>query len=169
MTVQAAVRRHVGTSASGPMAAHPVAGAREPHQGMAAQTALGDWLRTQRLARGWSIAEMARQLHRAAKAASDNTVTSMSIMTTYVRRWEAGKITPTERYQLHYCSALGIALAQFGRDGTPRGREGRAESASQLGETAGCVIVVIPRNCRRIVIEMTERGESSGPPACIAP
>jgi hypothetical protein len=41
---------------------------------------------------------MARQLHKAAKAASDNTVTSMSVMTTYVRRWEAGKITPTERY-----------------------------------------------------------------------
>jgi transcriptional regulator with XRE-family HTH domain len=121
-----------------------------PADGMSAAS-LGLWLRTQRLARGWSIAEMARQLHRAAKATGDNSVTSTSIMITYVRRWESGKVAPTERYRLHYCSALRI-------DG-----EGRAESAGQLDETAGYVIVVIPRDCRRIVIDMTERRESSGP------
>jgi transcriptional regulator with XRE-family HTH domain len=126
---------------------------------------LGRWLRTQRLARAWSIAEMARQLHRVAKAAKDSSVTSTSIMTTYVRRWESGKVSPTERYRLHYCSALGIAPAQFGRDGTPVGGEGRAESASQPDELVGYVIVVIPRDYQRIVIDMTERGESSGRPA----
>jgi hypothetical protein len=42
--------------------------------------------------------------------------------------------------------------------------EGRAESVGHLYETVGYVIVVIPRDCRRIVIDMTECGESSGPP-----
>jgi hypothetical protein len=106
---------------------------------------------------------MARQLHRVAKASGDNSVTSMSIITTYVRRWESGKVAPTERYRLHYCSALRIAPGQFGPDGAPPDGEGRAESAGQLDETAGYVIVVIPRDCRRIVIDMTERRESGGP------
>jgi hypothetical protein len=98
---------------------------------------------------------MARRLHRVAKAADDNTVTSTSIMTTYVRRWEAGKIAPTERYRLHYCSALCIGPTEFGVGGTALQGEGTGKSVIQ-SETAGYVIVVIPWGSRRIVIEVTE-------------
>lgn len=75
---------------------------------------LTEWLRQQRLARGWTIAEMGRQLQQAAKATGDHTVPSTAILASYVRRWEAGKIGLTERYRLHYCTALGIPPAQFG-------------------------------------------------------
>jgi len=75
---------------------------------------LSAWLREQRLARGWSMAEMGRQLQHAAKATGDHTVPRTAILASYVRRWEAGKIGLTERYRLHYCTALGIPPAQFG-------------------------------------------------------
>jgi transcriptional regulator with XRE-family HTH domain len=76
--------------------------------------ALGAWLREQRLAHGWSVAEMGRQLHRAAKVTDDHTVPRTAILASYVRRWEAGKIGLTERYRLHYCTALGIPPTGFG-------------------------------------------------------
>jgi tetratricopeptide (TPR) repeat protein/transcriptional regulator with XRE-family HTH domain len=72
------------------------------------------WLREQRLARGWSVAEMGRQLQQAAKTTGDHTVPRTAILTSYVRRWEAGKIGLTERYRLHYCTAFGIPPAHFG-------------------------------------------------------
>jgi tetratricopeptide (TPR) repeat protein/transcriptional regulator with XRE-family HTH domain len=72
------------------------------------------WLREQRLAHGWSIAEMGRQLQQAAKSTGDHTVPSTAILASYVRRWEAGKIGLTERYRLHYCTTLGIPPAEFG-------------------------------------------------------
>lgn len=72
------------------------------------------WLREQRLARGWSVAEMGRQLQQAAKTTGDHTVPRTAILTSYVRRWEAGKIGLTERYRLHYCTAFGIPPTQFG-------------------------------------------------------
>src|SRR5262249_11483113 len=72
------------------------------------------WLRDQRLARGWTVAEMGRQLHRAAKATGDHTVPRMAILASYVRRWEAGEYGVTERYRLHYCAAFGISHSQFG-------------------------------------------------------
>jgi transcriptional regulator with XRE-family HTH domain len=75
---------------------------------------LPSWLREQRLAHSWSAAEMARQLQQAAKATGDHTVTSAAILATYVRRWEAGRMGITERYRLHYCTALGIQLDDFG-------------------------------------------------------
>jgi transcriptional regulator with XRE-family HTH domain len=75
---------------------------------------LSAWLREQRLARKWSAAEMGRQLHRSAKATGDHTVPSTAILISYVRRWEAGKFGLTERYQLHYCTALSIPPTQFG-------------------------------------------------------
>jgi transcriptional regulator with XRE-family HTH domain/tetratricopeptide (TPR) repeat protein len=75
---------------------------------------LSSWLREQRLAHGWSVAEMGRQLHRGAKATGDRTVPRTAILASYVRRWEAGKIGLTERYRLHYCTALGIPPADFG-------------------------------------------------------
>jgi transcriptional regulator with XRE-family HTH domain len=72
------------------------------------------WLREQRLARGWSMAEMGRQIQHAAKGTGDHTVPCTAILASYVRRWEAGKIGLTERYRLHYCTALGIPPTQFG-------------------------------------------------------
>jgi hypothetical protein len=69
---------------------------------------LGGWLRVQRLAQGWSIAEMGRQLCTAAKQTDDYTIASAAIMASYVRRWEGGKFVPTERYQLRYCTVLGL-------------------------------------------------------------
>lgn len=75
---------------------------------------LSAWLREQRLARGWSVAEMGRQLRQAARASNDHTVPRTAILTSYVRRWEAGKIGLTERYRIHYCTALGLPASQFG-------------------------------------------------------
>jgi hypothetical protein len=59
--------------------------------GPAVPQTLRAWLRAQRIARGLSIAEMGRRLHRAAKAAGDNTVPSVAIVTSYVRRWEEAR------------------------------------------------------------------------------
>lgn len=75
---------------------------------------LSAWLREQRLARGWSVAEMGRRLQQAAKARGDHTLPGAAILASYVRRWERGVIIPTERYRLYYCTALGIAPAEFG-------------------------------------------------------
>src|SRR5947209_795116 len=94
---------------------------------------LSDWLREQRLARGWSMAEMGRQLQRAAKATGDHTVPRTAILASYVRRWEAGKIGLTERYRLHYGAALGIPPTQFGPGQPP---EDQAQSAAELAAGA---------------------------------
>jgi glutamate/tyrosine decarboxylase-like PLP-dependent enzyme len=51
---------------------------------------------------------MGRQLQQAARASDDHTVPRTTILASYVRRWEAGKIGLTERYRLHYCTALGV-------------------------------------------------------------
>jgi transcriptional regulator with XRE-family HTH domain/tetratricopeptide (TPR) repeat protein len=75
---------------------------------------LGLWLREQRHAHGWSADEMARRLHRAAKANDDTALPPSSTLAAYIRRWERGTTAPTERYRLHYCTALGIPPAQFG-------------------------------------------------------
>jgi transcriptional regulator with XRE-family HTH domain len=79
-----------------------------------ASLVLGAWLRGQRLARGWSKAEMSRQLHRAGKAKDDHTVPRTAILASYVRRWETNQHHLTERYRLLYCTALGIPPSQFG-------------------------------------------------------
>jgi transcriptional regulator with XRE-family HTH domain len=83
---------------------------------------LGLWLREQRHARGWSAAEMARRLQQGAKANGDTTIPSCATLTAYILRWERGTITPTERYRLHYCTALGIPPAQFGPGQAENGR-----------------------------------------------
>lgn len=75
---------------------------------------LSAWLQEQRLARGWTVAEMGRQLQQAARAGNDHTVPRTAILASYVRRWETGKIGLTERYRLHYCTALGIQPGQLG-------------------------------------------------------
>jgi tetratricopeptide (TPR) repeat protein len=75
---------------------------------------LSAWLREQRLAHSWNMAEMGRQLHHAAKATGDHTVPSARILAAYVRRWEADRMGITERYRLHYCTAFGIQPTHFG-------------------------------------------------------
>jgi len=80
---------------------------------------LSMWLREQRLARGWSVAEMGRRLQQAARSTGDHTVPGIAILASYVRRWEKGIIGLTERYQLHYCTAFGIPPAQFGPPALP--------------------------------------------------
>lgn len=57
---------------------------------------------------------MGRQLQQAARVGNDHTVPRTAILASYVRRWEAGKIGLTERYRLHYCTALGVRPSQFG-------------------------------------------------------
>jgi transcriptional regulator with XRE-family HTH domain len=76
---------------------------------------LGAWLRAQRQARGWNASEMARQLRRAAKSNGD-TLPGNQTLFTYLRRWEHGLVCPSERYTLHYCTALGVEPGQFGPD-----------------------------------------------------
>lgn len=75
---------------------------------------LAAWLREQRLAQGWSVAEMGRQLSIAARQAGDHTVPRTAILAGYVRRWEGNKIGLTERYRLLYCAALSLSPDQFG-------------------------------------------------------
>jgi hypothetical protein len=86
----------------------------ERTEGTGMPDTLSAWLQQQRLARGWTVAEMGRQLQHAARVGNDHTVPRTAILASYVRRWEGGKIGLTERYRLHYCTALGIQPGQFG-------------------------------------------------------
>jgi len=77
---------------------------------------LGAWLRQQREARGWARREMARQLIQAGRSAGDTSMPGMDSMGHNIHRWERGQGGLTERYKLHYCTALGIPPDQFGAD-----------------------------------------------------
>ncbi len=110
---------------------------------------LGTWLRQQRRARGWPVPEMARRLREAAKDSGDNTVPGNEAMCRNLRRWESGGGGVSERYQLHYCEALGLSPAQFGpgrpqetadalarpvrRPGIPAMRRSRGWNSSRCG------------------------------------
>jgi hypothetical protein len=72
------------------------------------------WLRGQREIRGWARPEMARQLIQAGKAAGDKSMPSLESMCHNVYRWERGADSPSERYRLCYCRALGIRPSGFG-------------------------------------------------------
>jgi hypothetical protein len=72
------------------------------------------WLRGQRETRGWARPEMARQLIQAAKSAGDTSVPSIDSMCHNLYRWERGTDSPSERYRLYYCRALGIPSGGFG-------------------------------------------------------
>lgn len=86
-----------------------------------AQQTIGMWLSSQRLARGWSEAEMARQLHSAARAVNGQAVPSVASLASYVWRWEHGRRIPSSRYRALYCRVLGLELAGFGRVPPPAG------------------------------------------------
>jgi hypothetical protein len=95
------------------------------------------WLRQQREDRGWSKAEMARRLVRAAHAANDTAVPELSGMLHNIHRWEReGGIS--ERHKLHYCRAFGIHPGQFGH-GTGEPAQAAAPAAS--GDAAAAALV----------------------------
>jgi transcriptional regulator with XRE-family HTH domain/tetratricopeptide (TPR) repeat protein len=106
-----------------------------------ASLVLGAWLRDQRLARGWSKAEMSRQLHRAAKAKDDYTVPSTAILASYVRRWETNQHDLTERYRLLYCTALGITPSQFGPSQPPGPEPTSPAAIASGGRVTACLPV----------------------------
>jgi transcriptional regulator with XRE-family HTH domain len=94
-------------------------------------TELGRWLRAQRQARGWPVAEMARQLRQAAKA-RDGTLPGNDALMRNIRRWERGTSGVSERYKLHYCRAFEIGAEQFGprRDSSPAGEAAHSPGAA---------------------------------------
>jgi hypothetical protein len=77
-------------------------------------TATGAWLREQRLARGWPVPEMARQLRDAARDNGDSALPDGDAICRNIRRWENGRGGISERYRLHYAKAFGVAPGQFG-------------------------------------------------------
>jgi hypothetical protein len=55
---------------------------------------IGSWLREQREAHCWSRPEMARQLIRAAHAASDRSIVDVDNLCHNIYRWERGAVGP---------------------------------------------------------------------------
>src|SRR5258708_30510474 len=85
---------------------------------------------------------MGRQLQQAAKASNDHTVRRPAIRASCVRRWEAGKFGLTERYRLHYCTALGIQPSQFGPSQLQTQQPELASTS--VGTTCGNVVAASP-------------------------
>jgi transcriptional regulator with XRE-family HTH domain len=107
---------------------------------------LSAWLRRERQRRGWSQAEMARRLIKAAEANGDHTMPGIDHVLSNLYRWERGTVAPGERYRLFFCHALGMpppgsSLPRSGTDDslmapavTPGPRApARAHSASTAG------------------------------------
>ncbi len=95
----------------------------------------GEWLRTQRQARGWSVPEMRRRLREAAKEAGDSLPTNdcLSVM---IHRWEDDRSGISERYRLHFCKAFKIPIDEFGRL--------RAAPAQAPGDHALALALAVP-------------------------
>jgi len=66
----------------------------------------GRWLREQRQARRWDVAEMARRLAGAAEG-SRGDLPDHECLVRYIRRWESGS-GMSERYRLLYAKVLGL-------------------------------------------------------------
>jgi hypothetical protein len=92
-------------------------------------TELGAWLRQQREDRGWTKAEMARRLTRAAREADDTAIPELLGLQHNIHRWER-EGGASERYKLYYCRAFAIHPSQFG----PRAG----------GEPAGATTLEVP-------------------------
>jgi hypothetical protein len=90
---------------------------------------LGNWLREQRVARGWARPEMARQLIHAGQARGDRQLPGLDGMCHNIYRWERGGPI-SERYKLHYCHGFGIQPSQFGPGVLPNGAEESAATAT---------------------------------------
>jgi transcriptional regulator with XRE-family HTH domain len=79
--------------------------------------AIGARLRAERTARGWDKPEMARQLADALTGAR----VSHDTLISYVKRWEPGKVSVSERYRLAYARAFGLDEEDlFGDDASAR-------------------------------------------------
>jgi transcriptional regulator with XRE-family HTH domain len=83
------------------------------------------WSRAERQRRGWDVPEMARRLARSAGAGRGG-LPDDECLRQYVRRWEQGKVAPSERYLLLYARAFGLEPGQLQR---------------QLGGRGGAVLV----------------------------
>jgi len=68
---------------------------------------LGDRLRMEREARGWSVPELARRLDKA------GAVTSTPSMERTIRRWESGRSVPGGRHQMLLAQVYGIGVLQL--------------------------------------------------------
>jgi hypothetical protein len=65
---------------------------------------------------------MARQLIRATHAAGDTAMPAACDVAASIYRHERGTISPSDRYRLYYCHALGIPPGRFGDPVTTRPR-----------------------------------------------
>lgn len=106
---------------------------------------LGAWLRRQREVRMWTRTEMARQLIKAARARDDKSLPRIDDICHNIYRWERGTSGLGERYKLLYCTALGIAAADFGHD-QPGGSQDAspASAVDAAGFRQAVIVIVIP-------------------------
>jgi transcriptional regulator with XRE-family HTH domain len=81
---------------------------------MTASPDLGAWLRQQREQRSWSRNELARRLIRVALVSGDTAMPAAEDVAANIYRWERGTVTPSDRYRLYYCHAMGIPPERFG-------------------------------------------------------
>jgi hypothetical protein len=57
-----------------------------------------DWLRAERLARGWSFPELASRLARLAKASGTEPDINVRTVETLIRRWESGRTSVSDKW-----------------------------------------------------------------------
>jgi GntR family transcriptional regulator len=72
----------------------------------------GVWLRKQRLAHGWSKAEMVRRMH-AALSVSSGRIPGVSSIVRSLGGWERGERYPRDRWLAVLCQVLGVKLEDF--------------------------------------------------------
>jgi transcriptional regulator with XRE-family HTH domain len=104
---------------------------------------LGDWLRQQRQASGWTRPRMARKLIQAAHASGDKSVPGVDSMCHNIYRWERGADAPSERYKLLYCQALAIPPSHFGPK-SPASQPGTTPTAETVMMAVPCLPGVPP-------------------------
>lgn len=115
----------------------------------------GDVLREWRRSRGWDVPETARRIRR---AADGDQLPVHDALIRMIRRWEAEGLNTSraERYELLYCSALGISAAELaaGPDPAPKPVISRhdflraAAAASLLDVLAGYTLRPVPAPAR---------------------
>jgi transcriptional regulator with XRE-family HTH domain len=73
---------------------------------------LGAMLRTERESRGWSRAELARRLVRAADEVIRRQLPSAASLTAMIKQWESGRHSPSPRYRALCAEAFGVGEAE---------------------------------------------------------
>jgi hypothetical protein len=126
---------------------HQVNAAR---QAVRSEMPLKVWLRQQREDQGWSRRGQARRLIKAGREAGDTAMPGVECVYHNIHRWERGVNTPSERYRLYYCKALGIPVTEFGA-GAPR-----ADLSGQIAAVSARGLSVSLRHVSgRLVIEIS--------------